>query len=83
MDGFVKVAVLDNAFEAQVLTAALAEEAIEHYLKCYQDAAYNGLFQSTGGWGAVYASAASSETIQIILTQIRQPAAEDDNEGGV
>ncbi|VBB07651.1 Hypothetical protein LUCI_2916 [Lucifera butyrica] len=67
-----KVAVLENAFEAQVLDSILNEQGIPHYLKCYHDAAYDGIFQQIKGWGAVYAPAEAQESILEILRELRE-----------
>jgi hypothetical protein len=58
MEGYVKVAVLDNQFEAQVLADILAERRIPHSMRSYYDAAYDGLFQMQKGWGGGFRPAA-------------------------
>ena len=74
MDAFVKTVVLENGFEAQLLCAILAEEKIEYYIKSYQDAAYDGLFQSSTGWGALYSAPESGDLIREMLAEIRLQA---------
>lgn len=74
MEGYVKVAVIDNQFEAQLLAAILDERNIPHIIKSYYDVAYDGLFQMQKGWGAVFAQEASREEIDEILTGLRAPA---------
>lgn len=74
MEGYVKVAVIDNQFEAQLLAAILDERKIPHILKSYYDVAYDGLFQMQKGWGAVFAPAAHQEEITEILTGLRTSA---------
>jgi hypothetical protein len=72
MENYVKVAVVDNQFEAQLLTEILAERRIPHILKSYYDAAYDGLFQAQKGWGAVYAPAGHKPEIDEILANLRE-----------
>jgi hypothetical protein len=72
MENYVKVAVVDNQFEAQLLTEILAERRIPHILKSYYDAAYDGLFQAQKGWGAVYAPSGHKPEIDEILANLRE-----------
>jgi hypothetical protein len=76
MEGYVKVAVLDNQFEAQLLAAILKERGIPHVLKSYYDVAYDGIFQMQKGWGAVFAPPAYEEEIGEILAGVRTPTTE-------
>ena len=71
MDNEIKIAVLENQFEAQLLSSILTERDIPHQLRSYHDTAYNGLFQTTKGWGAVYASDLYKKEITEILDEIR------------
>jgi len=77
---YVRVAVIANEFEAQLLQAALAEQKIAHYIKSFYDAAYDGLFQQNYGWGAVYAPAGCQQAVLAALDDIRreQPGFETD-----
>ncbi len=78
MEGYVKVAVVENQFEAHLLAEILAERRIPHTLKSYYDAAYDGLFQAQKGWGAVYAPPEHEAEIAEILASLRtQPPAEE------
>ena len=68
---FVKIALLDNAIEAQLIDSVLNDQSIPHMLRSYYDTAYDGLFQIQKGWGEVQAPAAFKETILEILESIR------------
>jgi len=68
---FVKIALLDNAIEAQLVDSVLKDQDIPHMLRSYYDTAYDGLFQVQKGWGEVQAPAAFKETILEILESIR------------
>ena len=72
MEGYEKIAVVDNHFEAQLLTEILAGRRIPHVLKSYYDAAYDGLFQTQKGWGAVYAPPQYKAEIEEIIASLRE-----------
>jgi hypothetical protein len=50
---FIKIAVLENAIEAQLLSSVLSQYEIPHRLRSYHDTAYDGLFQLQKGWGEI------------------------------
>ncbi|PKM38943.1 MAG: hypothetical protein CVV03_12720 [Firmicutes bacterium HGW-Firmicutes-8] len=72
MDDYVKAAVLENGIEAQLLESVLQERSIPYLMKSYHDAAYDGLFQTQKGWGAVYSPARYKEEILAILQDLRK-----------
>lgn len=49
----IRVFVLDNEIQAQVIHGLLESDNIPHNVECYRDLAYDGLFQATRGWGAI------------------------------
>jgi hypothetical protein len=68
---FIKIAVLENDIEAQILTSIFDERKIPHRMRSFHDTAYDGLFQVQKGWGEVYAPAARKSDILGILNEIR------------
>ena len=72
MQEYVRIAAIDNQFEAQILTAVLEDKGLPYLLKSYYDSAYDGLFQGQKGWGAVFAPAENGPEIISILVEIRQ-----------
>jgi hypothetical protein len=50
---FIKIAVLENAIEAQLLSSVLSQYEVPHRLRSFHDTAYNGLFQLQKGWGEI------------------------------
>jgi shikimate 5-dehydrogenase len=74
MDDYVKVIVLDNDFEAQLLDSILEERDIPHLMVSYHDTAYDGLFQTQKGWGHVSAPAPFKQEILEILDEVRNQA---------
>ena len=69
---FIKVSVLENTIEAQLIDSILDEHNIPHRIRSYYDTAYDGLFQIQKGWGEIYAPTANKKEILEILISIRQ-----------
>ncbi len=70
-EAYVKVDILENGIEAQLLESILKERAIPHRIQSYHDTAYNGLYQTQKGWGQIRAPLSRSEEIKAILSEIR------------
>ena len=68
---FVKVSVLDNEIEAQLLDSILDEREIPHLMVSYHDTAYDGLFQTQKGWGHVSSPSSFKQEILEILHELR------------
>jgi hypothetical protein len=68
---FVRIAVLDNAIEAQLLSSVLAEYDIPHRLRSYHDTAYDGLFQLQKGWGEIYGPKNARQQVLDALAELR------------
>ena len=68
MESFIRIAVVENAVEAQVLGSFLDQYDIPHRLRSFHDTAYDGLFQFQNGWGEVLAP---PEFRQQILESLR------------
>ena len=48
-----RVHILSNEIEAQVLHDVLKTEGIVHTIQSYRDTTFDGLFQTTRGWGCI------------------------------
>ncbi|PKM82732.1 MAG: hypothetical protein CVU89_04325 [Firmicutes bacterium HGW-Firmicutes-14] len=72
MEGFTKIAVLENEIEAQLLGSILKEREIPHGIRSYYDLAYDGIFQMHKGWGAIYAPEEFSKDIIEVLEEVRK-----------
>jgi len=70
-EAYVKVDILENEIEAQLLGSILNERGIPYHIRSYHDTAYNGLFQAQKGWGYISAPIFWSEEITAILSEIR------------
>jgi len=71
-DDYKKAAVLENQFEAQLLTSILMERDIPHRLQSYHDTAFDGLFQTQKGWGIVSSPEEYHGEIKEILADLRR-----------
>ena len=67
----VKIAVLENAIEAQLISSILDQRGILHRLQSYYDTAYDGLFQMQKGWGKLYASKSRRKEILHLIEDVR------------
>jgi hypothetical protein len=68
---FIKIATLENAIEAQIISSILDQWNIPHRLRSYHDTAYDGLFQFQKGWGDLYASLSHKREILEALEDVR------------
>jgi hypothetical protein len=68
---FIKIAVLENAIEAQLIGSILSEMDIPHRLRSYHDTAYDGLFQLQKGWGKLYAPQSYKQEILQVIADVR------------
>ena len=67
----VRVALLDNEIEANLLSSLLQDEGINHLICTYRDSAYDGLFQTERGWGHVEASQEDSARVLEVIEGMR------------
>lgn len=79
MEEFIKIAILENQIEAQLLDSILTERNIPHLIRSYYDTAYNGLFQTQKGWGYVGAPEPYRGEIEEILADLREKASHPDH----
>ena len=78
---FIKIAILENAIEAQLLSSVLTQYEIPHRLRSYHDTAYNGLFQLQKGWGEIYGPHDVRQQVLDALSELRSQAVDlPDNE---
>jgi hypothetical protein len=71
MDDYVRMAVLDNAIEAEAMRCALEGAGIAHAVISFYDSAYDGLFQMQQGWGCVMAHKSNEQVVLDILRDLR------------
>jgi len=51
----IKILVLNNEFEANLLDEILNDKKIPHLIRSYHDSAYDGLWQMQSSWGHIEA----------------------------
>jgi len=71
MDRFEKIATLDDEVQAEALDAMLSGQDIPHFMACYHDAALDGIFQGSRGWGHIEAPEAFKDQILTILADLK------------
>jgi len=72
---YIRIAVLDNDIESQLVLSILDDRNIPYFAKSYHDTAYDGLFQVQKGWGEVRAPQESEEEILEIIRDVRNQQA--------
>ncbi len=70
-DEFIRMAILENIMEAQIMDKILDDENIPHEIRSYRDTAYDGLFQTQKGWGEVRAPISFKDDIRDIINDMR------------
>jgi len=73
-ENYVKIAILENDIEAQLLDSILTERNIPHLMRTYHDTAYDGLYQAQKGWGYVGAPESYRKEIMDTITHLRKEA---------
>ena len=68
---FIRIAILDNIIEAQLIESILKEQGIPNRIRSFHDTAYDGLFQFQRGWGELCAPVSFKQEIIDILNDVR------------
>jgi hypothetical protein len=71
MADYIKISVLENTIEAQLIDSILNEKNIPHRMRSFHDTAYDGLFQFQKGWGELYAPSKLKDEILEIIENVR------------
>ena len=77
LDKLYKVCILENSFEADLVSDALEKEGITFVVREYKDTAYNGLFMTQLGWGAIFVARADVKKAKIITDEIKKGIKEE------
>ena len=72
VERFKRILTIENAVQAQILDALLAERSIPHAMVSYRDSVYDGIYQMGKGWGHVEASAEHEADILAIYEEMSQ-----------
>ena len=68
---FIRVIILENEIEAQVVGSILEQQQIPHRVRSFYDTAYDGLFQVQKGWGELTAPEQYRQEVLDIVNSIR------------
>jgi len=77
---YIKIVVLENGFEAQLIDSILEQRDIPHRVRSYHDTAYDGLFQVQKGWGKLYAPGPYKKEILEVIEEVRSRQIFSDND---
>jgi hypothetical protein len=70
MEKPVKILMLRNQMEAQLLDGLLMENNIPHIIRSYHDSVYDGLWQTKTGWGHVEAPEEYADEIKNLYNEM-------------
>ncbi len=70
MSELIKILILDNVLEANILEDKLNEKGIPFIIRTYHDEAYDGLFTFQKGWGHIEAESKYKNEIIAIYKEI-------------
>ncbi len=62
-----KLRTVQNRFEGELLAAALEKSGVDFFLRTFEDTAYDGLFVTQEGWGAVWVAPEDKQVAEDIL----------------
>ena len=62
-----KLRTVQNRFEGELLAAALERSGVDFFLRTFEDTAYDGLFVTQEGWGAVWVAPEDRQIAEDIL----------------
>jgi hypothetical protein len=74
---FVKVATVDNKFEADVLTNSLKKECIPVMVRSFHDTAYDGIYIPQKGWGIILVPGEDKDKAEEIIAAVKGAISED------
>ncbi len=69
---FIKVATLENAFEADILKDGCEKEHIPVIVRSFHDTAYNGIYILQKGWGVILVPEEYRERAKKIISLLRE-----------
>lgn len=72
MNDFIKITILEDEIEAQLLDSILNERRIPHQIRSYHDTAFDGLYQAQKGWGHISAPESEKDEILAILAELNE-----------
>jgi len=70
MSKTIKILVLENEIEANLLDGLLKQREIPHVIRSYHDSAYDGLWQYHSGWGQLDAPEEYRDEILMIYSEM-------------
>jgi hypothetical protein len=78
--GYEKLRTVQNRFEAELISAALARSGIDFFLRTFEDTAYDGLFVTQEGWGVFWVESEDLLVAEDILQKFDEAYAQVNEE---
>jgi hypothetical protein len=72
MDRLERIAALDNEVQAGLVDSILSDRGIPHVMRSHYDSAYDGIFQTSRGWGHIEAPYAFRGEILAVIEDVKQ-----------
>jgi hypothetical protein len=79
--GYEKLRTVQNRFEGELLAAALEQCGINFFLRTFEDTAYDGLFVTQEGWGALWVESEDRQIAEDILQKFDQAYSQNYEKG--
>jgi hypothetical protein len=74
MDRLEKIAALDSEVQAELVDAILSDRGIPHIMRTYHDSVYDGIFQTSMGWGHIEAPQSFRDEILAVIADVKRQA---------
>jgi hypothetical protein len=78
--GYEKLRIVQNRFEAELISAALERVGIDFFLRTFEDTAYDGLFVTQQGWGVFWVESEDLQVAEDILQKFDEAYAQVNEE---
>jgi hypothetical protein len=70
MENPVKILILNNEFEAELMEEILNDREIPFMIRSFHDSAYDGIWQTNAGWGSIMAPPEYREEIEKLYSEM-------------
>ena len=86
----IRVATIENRFEADLIAQTLEEEGVDYVIKTFHDTAYDGLYETVQGYGMLLVEESAEARAREIVAELRasvdagemEPESEEPEENG-
>ena len=75
----IRVAGIENRFEADVVSDALEQEGIRYMIRTFEDSAYDGLFVTQKGYANLLVEEEDKDRVLALLEDVRRSVEQDED----